>query len=69
MPARIEGHAKVSGPEMLVNSGKVKTHSMKMFHGVLIGLKSAVAHLAQPKVHSLSSLVSVLTELAPVTVY
>ena len=68
MSAGIERHAKVSGPKGLINSRKEKSQFVKMFHSVRIGLKSEVAHLAQPKVHSLSSPISIFAEETPVSV-
>ena len=59
---RIEGHAKVSGPEMLVNSGKVDTHLIECFNNVMIWFDPQVSHPAQPIVHPLDSPVSIFME-------
>ena len=39
VPTSIKGHAKVSGPKRFVHSGKVKTHLVKVLHGVSIGFQ------------------------------
>ena len=68
MSAAIEGHTKVGGPKGFVNGREVEAHLGEMFHCVVIWLETQVSHLAQPKVHSLSSPVSILTEEASVSV-
>ena len=42
---RIEGYAKVSGPEWFVHSREVDIHPGEMFDGVVTWLKSMVSHL------------------------
>ena len=60
--SRVEGHAKIGGPERFVNTGKVKIHASERFYCVLIRFDFHVSHLAQPEIHSLSSPVSIFTE-------
>ena len=62
MSAGIEWHANVSGPKRFVQSRKVDTHLIEMFNGVVSWFESKISHLAQPKVHSLSSPVSIFME-------
>ena len=61
---RIEGHAKVGGPEWFVNSGEVERglHASERSNCVVIRFDSQVSHLAQPEVHSLSSPLSITVE-------
>lgn len=53
----VEGCAEV-GPEWVVDGGEVKVHLGEVFCGVSIRLEFQITHLAQPKVHSLSSQLS-----------
>ena len=61
MSARVEGHAEVSGPKRFVHTREVEIHLVKMLHRVVIGLEFRVTHFAQPKVHSLRSILMVAT--------
>ena len=65
--SRIEGHAEVGGPEWFVHSGEVKIHARERFYCVLVRFDFHVTHLAQPKVHSLRSPVSIFMEEAAVS--
>ena len=64
--SRVEGHAKIGGPERFVHSRKVKIHASERFYCVLIRFDFHVSHLAQPEVHSLSSPLSISVEEAAV---
>ena len=68
MSTRIEWHAKVRGPERSVNNREVEAHLGEMFYCMMGWLESMISHLAEPKVHSRSSPVSILTEEASVSV-
>jgi hypothetical protein len=59
---RVEGQAEVGGPEWFVNTREVEIHASERFDCVVIRFDSHVSHLAQPKVHSLSSPVSIFME-------
>ena len=45
MSARVERHAKVSGPEWFVHSRKVQSHIVEVLNGVVTRLKSKISHL------------------------
>tara|TARA_B100000242_G_C42591808_1_gene279859 strand:+ start:67 stop:372 length:306 start_codon:yes stop_codon:yes gene_type:complete len=64
----IEEHTKVGGPKGLVNGREVEAHLGEMFYCMMGWLESEISHLAEPKVHSLCSPVSILTEEASVSV-
>ena len=64
---RVEEHAEVGGPKWFVDGREVELHLGEMFYCVLIGFKSEITHLAQPKVHSLRSPVSIFMEEAAVS--
>ena len=68
MSAAIEGHTKVGGPKGFVNGREVEAHLGEMFYCMMGWLESEISHLAEPKVHSLCSPVSILTEEASVSV-
>ena len=64
MSSRVEGHAKIGGPECFVNCGKIQLHLGEWFHCMLIRFDSKVSHLAQPEIHSLCSELVVFTKIS-----
>ena len=62
MSTRIEGHAKIGGPERFVYSREVDTHLVECFNKVVSWFDSQVSHSAEPIVHSLNSPVTILIE-------
>ena len=62
MSTRIEGHAKVGGPERFVYSREVDTHLVECFDNVMVWFDPQVSHPTQPVVHPFDSPVTILIE-------